>query len=208
MKQMRFIAAGLLIAGIAVLAIGSATNADYWRTADQHGDELMRRQQPSKAAKVYRAPSRQAAAQFRAGEFKSAAAAFATIPTAEGAYNRGNSLMMLGKYADAIKSYDRALELRPGWADAEENRVIARVRRDRMTFKGGDETGGQVKPDEAIFEKGKNPNPGEDTEVAGGQQLTDEELRGLWLRRVQTKPADFLRAKFSFQARAGKDGTP
>jgi Ca-activated chloride channel family protein len=68
-----------------------------------------------------------------------------------------------------------------------------------MTFKGGDPTGGEVKPDKIVFEKGKNPNPGEKTEVAGGDPLTDEELRGLWLRRVQTRPADFLRAKFAFQ---------
>jgi Ca-activated chloride channel family protein len=64
-----------------------------------------------------------------------------------------------------------------------------------------------VKADKIVFEKGKNPNPGEKTEVAGGDPLTDEELRGLWLRRVQTKPADFLRAKFAYQAQE-KGGNP
>jgi Ca-activated chloride channel family protein len=43
--------------------------------------------------------------------------------------------------------------------------------------------------------------------VAGGDPLSDEELRGLWLRRVQTKPADFLRAKFAYQVQA-QGGTP
>ena len=36
--------------------------------------------------------------------------------------------------------------------------------------------------------------------------LSDEELRALWLRRVQTKPADFLRAKFAFQAQSQEGG--
>jgi Ca-activated chloride channel family protein len=44
-------------------------------------------------------------------------------------------------------------------------------------------------------------------DVTAGGKPSDEELRGLWLRRVQTKPADFLRAKFAFQARQSKEGS-
>ncbi len=29
--------------------------------------------------------------------------------------------------------------------------------------------------------------------------MSDEELRAIWLRQVQTKPADFLAAKFAYQ---------
>jgi Ca-activated chloride channel family protein len=36
-------------------------------------------------------------------------------------------------------------------------------------------------------------------ELAGGE-VSDEELRATWLRRVQTTPGDFLRAKFAYQA--------
>jgi Ca-activated chloride channel family protein len=35
--------------------------------------------------------------------------------------------------------------------------------------------------------------------VEGGQEMTDAELRSIWLRQVQTRPADFLRAKFARQ---------
>ena len=43
-----------------------------------------------------------------------------------------------------------------------------------------------------------------------GQPLSDAAMQELWLRRVQTKPADFLRAKFSFQLANEKEseGTP
>jgi Ca-activated chloride channel family protein len=37
--------------------------------------------------------------------------------------------------------------------------------------------------------------------------MNDAELRNLWLRRVQTAPADFLRAKFAYQA-SMKDSKP
>ena len=43
-------------------------------------------------------------------------------------------------------------------------------------------------------------------EVAGGDPLSDDQLRALWLRRVQTKPADFLRAKFAYQLQEREGG--
>jgi len=36
-------------------------------------------------------------------------------------------------------------------------------------------------------------------EVDQGAPLSEEELRALWLREVETRPADFLRAKFAYQ---------
>jgi hypothetical protein len=35
--------------------------------------------------------------------------------------------------------------------------------------------------------------------VVTGGELSDAQLQALWLRRVQTNPADFLRAKFAYQ---------
>lgn len=198
----------LLMASIgiaaAALAIASARDRNLWFSPDQQADRLFREGKLEDAAKAYQDPFRRGIALYRAGNFKDAAAAFATVATPESEFDRGNSLVMLGKYDEAIKSYDRALSLRSGWKDAEENRSVAIVRRDRMVFKGGDATGGQVKADKIVFEKGKNAQAGEKTEMAGGEPLSDEELRGLWLRRVQTKPADFLRAKFAFQVQEGR----
>lgn len=186
------------------LAIASVRNSNFWLSPDQRADRLFREGKMDDAAKAYLDPYRRGIALYRAGNFKDAAAAFATVATPESEFDRGNALVMLGKYDDAIKSYDRALSLQPSWKEAAENRAVAVVRRDRMSFKGGNASGGQVKADKIVFEKGKNSQPGEKTEVAGGEPLSDEELRGLWLRRVQTEPADFLRAKFAFQASEGK----
>jgi len=36
-------------------------------------------------------------------------------------------------------------------------------------------------------------------EATGGEVPSDDELRALWLRNVQTEPADFLRVKFAYQ---------
>jgi Ca-activated chloride channel family protein len=188
-----------LLAAVVLLAVfGPWRRLDLWVTPEQQGDRLVREEKYDEAAKAYTDPARQGAALYRAGDFKAAATAFARDGSSEGAFNRGNALTMLGKYDDAIKSYDRALSLRPGWKDAEDNRAIAVVRRDRLKTQGGDVTGGQEKPDEIVFGKEKN-QAGEKVQVDAGEPLSDDQLRLLWLRRVQTKPADFLRAKFAYQ---------
>jgi Ca-activated chloride channel family protein len=196
----------VLLAAVVLFAVfGPARRPELWRTLDQRADHLFREGKYDEAAKAYTDPARQGVALYRAGDFKAAAAAFARDGAPEGAYNRGNALVMQGKYDDAIKSYDRALSLRPGWKDAEENRAIAVIRRERLKTEGGDATGGQVKADDVVFGKGKDQT-GEEVQVAGGDPLSDDQLRALWLRRVQTKPADFLRAKFAYQLEEREDG--
>ncbi len=180
--------------------------AGFLLTLDQQGDLLMHQKRYSDAAKMFRDPFRKATAFYLAGEFKEAAGLFAGFDTAEGAYNDGNALAMQGQYSEAAKRYERALELRPGWKDAELNLAIARQSAERLKKEGGEMTGGQLEADEYVFDKQKQKkeSAGEET-VEGGQELTDADIRATWLRRVQTKPADFLKAKFAFQAAEGEE---
>jgi len=108
---------------------------------------------------------------------------------------------MRGKYADAIESYERALSSRPDWEAAQENRVIAQARLDKLAPPEDDHggTGGMLAADEIVFGDDRKGGTSQEIEVGQGDQLSDEELRRLWLRRVETKPADFLRAKFAYQ---------
>ena len=107
---------------------------------------------------------------------------------------------MLGKYDEAVRRYDRALEQRPGWEPAVTNRGIAAGRAERLKKEGADMTGGKMGADEISFDTGKKSDAGDqDQEVVAGDALSDEEMRAVWLRRVETKPADFLRAKFAYQ---------
>jgi Ca-activated chloride channel family protein len=137
---------------------------------------------------------------YRQGEFEQAAGAFAGFDTPEAALNQGNSLVFMGKYDEAVARYDRALELRPDWEPAVVNRDIAVARAAALDFEGGDMTGGMLGADEIVYsESTSSPAAGEE-QVEGGKPLSDAELRLIWLRQVQTKPADFLRAKFAYQA--------
>lgn len=189
-------------AGLALL-----TWAGLWLTPDQQGRRLLARGEFAAAAEVFRDPSWRGVAWYRAGEFERAAAAFTGQAGAEARFNEGNARLLLGTYEAAIACYDRALEQRPGWSEALENRALAAARAAALEVEGGESTGGQVEPDEVVFDLvgGKS---GEAEEVAGGEALSAQEIQALWLRRVQTRPADFLRAKFAYQEalRAEEEG--
>lgn len=169
-----------------------------WYTPDQMGERLMRQESYQEAAETFDDPMRQGVAWFKAGEFEKAEQAFARVATPDAEYNRGNCLIMRGKYDAAVDRFDRALELRPGWKDAEINRDIAIARAKLVEQKGGDMGDQTIGADEIVFDKDKESG-GQETEAEGDQKLSDAEMQALWLRRVQTKPADFLKSKFAFQ---------
>jgi len=120
----------------------------------------------------------------------------------EATYNRGNALVMLGRYEEAIQSYEDALNARPGWVEVEQNLAIARVRLERLAPPESDEggTGGQLEADEIVFDDtGRVNKSGSEEVTEGGEQLSDDEMRAVWLRRVQNDPAQFLRTRFAYQ---------
>jgi Ca-activated chloride channel family protein len=189
-----------------VLIVGTMRNPNFWRTPDQRGDALLRNGKFAEAAKVYADPTRIGVAQYRNGDFETAAKTFARVPGAIGAFDQGNAWLMHGKYDAAVASYDRALGFRAGWQDAEENKALALARRAKIEAAGSDRDKEQTlsndedsKPDDIAFDRKGEDKKGEPVELAGGE-LSDKELSATWLRRVQTTPGDFLRAKFAYQA--------
>lgn len=175
---------------------------DLWLTPDQRGQQLFEQERYLEAAEVFESPEHKGTAYFRGGDFERAASVFGRLQSPEAVYNRGNALLFLGRYDEAIKSYEKALKAKPGWREAEENRAIA-VARQAMLAPPEDDaggTGGQLKADEIVFdESGRVNKAGTETETEGGQSMSDDEMRAVWLRRVDNDPAQFLRTRFSYQ---------
>ena len=176
-------------------------------TADQRAHRLFTEGDYETAAAGFADPMWRGAALFRQGEFEEAAGVFAGYDTPEAAFNQGNALVMQGKYDEAAARYERALELRPGWEAAVVNRDIAAARAAMLVKEGGEGTGGKLEADEIVFSDKPAPPSAGSEEVEGGEKPSDEELRSIWLRQVQTKPADFLRAKFAYQHATRPAGT-
>jgi Ca-activated chloride channel family protein len=206
---------GRLILLIALLQIAPATWAgnslvnawrDLWWTPEQQAQQLFERGDFEQAAKHSRDPMRIGIALYRAGEFEAAAAAFERVNSPAGAFNQGTALILRGQYEAAIAAFDRALETRPDWTAAQENRAIAEV---RLARKANHETqeATEVGADEIVFDnkKGKHAEPTDDPSQQGSM-LSEQELRVLWLKKSQTSPAVFLRAKFAAQLATQESG--
>ena len=202
--KMKSLLTGVTIAALIALGVmaGLCLPADWWMTKDQQGEKLMAAEKFGEAAETFEDPMRQGVAYFRDANFESAARAFGRVDNAQASFNRGDSLIMLGKYEEAIASFDRALQFEPDWSEAQENRNLAVA---RLAFVNPDindagGTGGQLEADEIVFDdRAKNSAETQEVEVGSGEQMSDEGLRELWLQRVQTSPGDFLRVKFSYQ---------
>jgi Ca-activated chloride channel family protein len=179
--------------------------ADLWLTANQQGRYFFEREDYATAAERFEDPMWKGLAFYRAGDYDSAINWLARIQFPEGYYNLGNAFAQIGSYEQAIESYELALEARPDWIEAEENRALVaslipppEEERPGDAPPPGDPT---FDPDEVRFdERGEQGQQGE-VEMS---MLTDEQIAEMWLRRLQTSPADFLRIKFALQEESSR----
>lgn len=174
-----------------------------WFSPDQQGRRLFEQAKYEQAAEAFVDPMWKGVAWYRAGEFKKAAEAFARLSTPEARYNLGDAQVMLGQYEKAVASYELALQDRPNWQEAQENVELAIARAKLVEQKGGDFGDQRIGADEVVFDRDKK-DEGQPTEIAGEKATSDAAVQAIWLRQVQTKPANFLKAKFAYQqAQAG-----
>jgi Ca-activated chloride channel family protein len=197
---------GLLVSsGCGPPGSDSLSFADLWLTADQQGRRLFERGEYDEAALRFVDPMWKGVAAYRSGEFERAAESFARLTAVEASFNLGNAYAMVGRYQEAVTAYEAAIAERPGWAEAIENRetVLALIPVE-PDLPEEEQTSGDPSfdPDEIQFdEKGKKGKPGE-VQV---EQLTDQQLAEMWLRRLETSPADFLRQRFALEAAADSE---
>jgi len=191
----------LLQLSAGVLADGGFVSRwnSLWWTSEQQGQRLFEKGDFKQAATRYRDPMRIGNALYHAGEFEAAAGAFARVNSPQGAFNQGTAMILLGHYESAIAAFDRALDLKPNWSPAMENRAIAEARRSSMQNHEG-QLASEVGADEIVFSDKKSTNGDQvDDSSQQGASLSEQELRALWLKKSQTSPAVFLRAKFAAQ---------
>jgi Ca-activated chloride channel family protein len=168
-------------------------------TSDQQGRYLYDKGDYEGASERFADPMWKGTAYYRAGDYENAVLQFGQVDTAEGWFNLGNAYAGTGNYEEAVSAYDEAVRRRPGWKEAEENRemILALIppkpKEDEEEF--GD--AGNLPPDDIVFdEKGEKGKVGEIEQ----SELTEDQLAEMWMRRLQTTPADFMRIKFAVQA--------
>jgi Ca-activated chloride channel family protein len=192
--------ASLVVAATLLTAPGSGEAADWrwldpWLTADQQGRLAYERGDYRVAADRFVDPMWKGVALYRAGRYAEAIDAFARVDTAESDYNGGNALARLGRFEAAAASYRQALGRRPDWPEAKANLALVQslIARAKKKDDEGEESP-DMKPDEIKFDdKGGKGKKGR---VDIGKQTAE-----MWMRNIQTTPAELLRRKFAIQVR-------
>ena len=95
---------------------------NLWSRPDQKAMKAFNSGDNEKAAKNFTLPEWKASALYRDGDYEAAAKILENTDSSDGHYNKGNALAKLGKLEDAIKAYDKALELNNSNDDATFNR--------------------------------------------------------------------------------------
>lgn len=196
-----------LVLILLVTGTANAAFVDWWLTPDQQGRLLFERGEYAQAAQRFANPLWKGLAYYASEDFVSSATWFAQVDSAYGYFYLGNSMAHQDRLEQALAAYDEALALEPGFAEAQFNRdwVQGLYELSQKEYDDHGGTGGKLGADDFVFDdRAKNAEQTMTEAEARQQGLTDAEIESMWMRRVQTTPAQFLQIKFSYQLTQGE----
>jgi Ca-activated chloride channel family protein len=170
----------ILVLLVCVLPPGGAAQAfewqDLWLTPDQQGRTALEEGRAGEAAELFEDPAWRGVAEYRAGDYRGSAVAFAGREDPDGLYNLGNALARQGKFEEAIAAWERTLELNPGDEDAAYNRDLVRRLLEQQQAPGqqGNQPGGESEGQSAQEKSGASAGQQGDPSRADGESGADQ----------------------------------
>ena len=179
---------------------------DLFLTPNQQGRYAFEKGDFRTAAEHFEDPYWRGISRYRLEDYDEAVNQFALLESAEAYFYIGNCYARLGEYPAAAESYTQALEIRPGFAEAEENRklVLSLIEKEKDEEGSEEQVDPTFEADEVKFDdKGKKGKEGE----LDPSLFSDEQKDEMWMRNIQTSPADYLRFRFMIQANQGEEAS-
>ncbi len=170
---------------------------DWFWTPDQQGQRALNHKEFSKAATLFQDPYLKGYSTYKAGQYAEASEIFAAQATADAAFAEGMACIRNREYRPAIAAFDKALERKPGWQEAEQNRDLAKfildyVETSREQSDTGEDSG--IGADDVVFDNAEAK--GKDTVIEASDldaaPLTSEQ----WISSIDTGMGKFLRSRF------------
>ncbi len=202
---------------------------DWFYTADYQGQQLYDREEYLAAAEAFKDPVRKGNAYYRAGEYAAALMEFEKDTTAASSYNKGLTLMKMGRFQSAAMALAEA---------AAKNEQFDGVNNDFQAWLSSQQdVRPEEIPDSAPPEGEQMENRSPEDLSGGGQEATEEQMqqerlaeeaatemrtaeeldelppdfdmsagerqdaKNILLRKTSDEPGEFLRRKFRYQAR-------
>ncbi|MCG6938247.1 MAG: VWA domain-containing protein [Gammaproteobacteria bacterium] len=119
-----------------------------WSSPDQKAMKAFNAGDNESAAREFTRPDWKASAYYRNGNYQAAASVLENPADSNGFYNKANALARLGKYQEAIKAYDRAIELDKNNDDARFNREQVKKAMQQQQQKQQQDNSGQQNPEQ------------------------------------------------------------
>lgn len=169
---------------------------DLWLRKDQQAARAMAGNNPRQAAELFQAPRWRGAAEYRAGNYDGAVAAFGGLNSGDDHYNRGNALARKGQLAEALKAYDQALQQNPEMADAKFNRELVEKllqQQEQQKGQGEEQESSDQQQNEQNGEQNQDQQPGNqqsDDQQPGNQQSDDQQSAGQDSQNSQQEQQD------------------
>ena len=171
-------ATGMLVP---IQQVHAAEWQSLWLRRDQQGAEAFANEDHATAAALFKSTQWQAASNYRAGNYEASIAAFSASDTSDGHYNRGNSLALMGNYAEAIAAYDLAINLENDHTDAISNKEIVEQLLEQQESEEGEEQDGDSQENQSEqnsdneSEQNQENSDQQDQESQEGNQDQQEE---------------------------------
>lgn len=150
---------GMLLALLLIPQVSEAFSwENLWVRPDQQGIQALQHDTPEEAAALFQDPGWKGIAHYRAGKYQEAEEAFSIMDTPDGHYNRGNALANLGRYEEALASYQTALTQQPDHTDAQHNLEIIKQLLDKSSSSAEQEGGSPQQSDGSSPKQNNNGN--------------------------------------------------
>ena len=179
---------------------------DLWLTKDQQGRYYFEKNDLTKAAERFENKLWKGISFYKTEKYEEAINQFVLLNDAQSQFYLGNSYARLKNYEEAKNSYKEAININGGFPEAEFNLkivegIIKKLEEEKKKEDERQSNDPTFKPDEIKFDdKGKKGKEGEIDEL----KLTPEKMADIWMRNIQTSPAEFLRRKFYIQSESKK----
>jgi Ca-activated chloride channel family protein len=191
---------GVMLAFMFVPQISQAFSwEDVWARPDQQAIKALEQNNPKEAAGLFEQTDWKGIAHYRAGDYEQAEQDFSGIDSSEARYNRGNALAKLGKYQEAIASYQAAITQQPGHEDAKHNLDVlkkmledqqSQSSQDKDSESSGDnqQAGDQGSQDKQSQRQGTEKNDQDETsEQSSAKQDSNDKEAGDSSQRKQSQ---------------------
>ncbi len=148
-----------------------------WSTPDQKAMQAFNKGDLEQAAEHFTNPEWKASALYRKGDYEAAAKTLENANSSNGNYNRGNALARQGKLEEAIKAYNKALELDASNADARYNleQVKQALKKQQQDKKDQNQDGQKKDEQQQQGDEKQQDQQSQDQQSQNSQQQNDQQ---------------------------------